>query len=340
MCKIVLHKPSLANNHTFLLQHYSTSGMGWWCQVGILPEIPLIPLRHLDRDGSESLQEQHGQQRGTDCHCWTQGWLHQRPKGSISFSLRELGSAQHHPDSNRQHPQPRDCMARQPHHQPLQSFLFTAFNGKAHNSLCLSLHAFFINNYPLSQNCFWFFANHRLAILFPHSWHFQNITTTSGEGTAEGWSLMLMCPETVNTSGDGNSHLRDHEGGDIYWMQPVRLILLCWKPGSCLASECLMLYQQSHPISSESSPEAASQQWRVSGVPSPYGVCFLGFAVTAYERQCGVRQMQKGPSQLWEASDLLAVGLCCWPQSLKLAGAEQHLEHTIFCKSGPCFCLC
>lgn len=128
-----------------------------------------------------------------------------------------------------------------------------------------------IIRYP--RTAFDFFANHRLAILFPHSWHFQNITTTSGEGTAEGWSLMLMCPETINTSGDGNSCLRDHEGWDIYWTQPVRLILLCWKPGSCLASECLMLYHQSHPISSESSPEAASQQWRASRVPSPYGVC-------------------------------------------------------------------
>lgn len=47
----------------------------------------------------------------------------------------------------------------------------------------------------------------------------------------------------------------------------------------------------------------------------------LGFAVTACERQCGVRQVQKGPSQLWEALDPLAVGLCCCPQGRKLAGA-------------------
>lgn len=68
---------------------------------------------------------------------------------------------------------------------------------------------------------------------------------------------MLMCPETVNTSGDENSHLRDHKGRGIYWTQPVRLILLCLKTGSCLASDHLMLYQQPHPTCSESSPEAA-----------------------------------------------------------------------------------
>lgn len=135
---------------------------------------------------------------------------------------------------------------------------------------------------------FFFFANHRLDILFPHSWHFQNITTTSGEGSAEGWSLMLMCPETVNTSGDENSHLRDREGGGIYQMLPGRLILLCWKAGSCLASDALMLYQKPRPTCGESSPEAAvpsqQQQW-VCAVPWSWGFAFLGFVVTAYQRQ-------------------------------------------------------
>lgn len=27
---------------------------------------------------------------------------------------------------------------------------------------------------------------------------------------------MLLCPETINTSGDENSHLRDHEGRGIF----------------------------------------------------------------------------------------------------------------------------
>lgn len=62
------------------------------------------------------------------------------------------------------------------------------------------------------------------------------------------------------------------------------------------------------------------------------GFALLGHAVTAYERQCGVRQVQKSPSQLWEATDPLVVGLCCCPQGLKLSGVEQYLRHTIFCR--------
>lgn len=162
---MILHKPMInsASNRPFLLQQYDC----FWARL-VMPAGNFAGSAHYTSQafGSWSIWITPGTiwakwhlwstKRDRLCGCWTQGQLHRGKKDSVSFSIREHTSVQHHPNSYRLHPQPRNCMARQPHRQLLQWFLFTAFNGKPHNSLRLSLHAFFINNYPLSQNCFWF----------------------------------------------------------------------------------------------------------------------------------------------------------------------------------------